>query len=84
MGRLKRAFGGAVVANDGFDFAAADAAVTQGVADAVAFGQAYISNPDLVRRLRIGAPLNPLVPETIYDLAASGARGYTDYPALGA
>jgi 2,4-dienoyl-CoA reductase-like NADH-dependent reductase (Old Yellow Enzyme family) len=81
--RLKRAFGGAVIANDGFDFAAANEAVTQGVADAVGFGKDYISNPDLVRRLRIGAPLNPLVPETIYDpLSASGAQGYTDYAVL--
>jgi len=30
----------------------------------------------------MGAPLNPLVAETIYDLPASGARGYTDYPVL--
>jgi 2,4-dienoyl-CoA reductase-like NADH-dependent reductase (Old Yellow Enzyme family) len=79
LGKLKRAFGGAVIANDGFDFAAATEAVAQGMADAVAFGKDYISNPDLVRRLRIGAPLNPLVSETIY---ASDARGYTDYPAL--
>ena len=62
---------------------AATEAVTQGVADAVGFGKDYISNPDLVRRLRIGAPLNSLVPETIYDpLSASGAQGYTDYPVL--
>ena len=79
LARLKRAFGGAVIANDGFDLAAATEAVAQGVADAVAFGKDYISNPDLVRRLRIGAPLNPLVSETIY---ASGAQGYTDYPEL--
>lgn len=79
---LKRAFGGVVIANDGFDFAAATEAVTQGLADAVAFGKDYISNPDLVRRLSLGAPLNALVTETIYDLPASGAKGYTDYPAL--
>ena len=82
LAHLKQAFGGAVIANDGFDFASATEAVEQGLADAVAFGKDYISNPDLVRRLKLGAPLNALVPETIYDLPASGARGYTDYPAL--
>jgi 2,4-dienoyl-CoA reductase-like NADH-dependent reductase (Old Yellow Enzyme family) len=84
LGELKRAFGGIVIANDGFDARAAGEAITQGTADAVAFGKDYISNPDLVHRLRTGAPLNPLVAETIYDLPASGARGYTDYPALAA
>jgi 2,4-dienoyl-CoA reductase-like NADH-dependent reductase (Old Yellow Enzyme family) len=82
LGHLKRAFGGAVIANDGYDFAAAMQVVKERLADAVAFGKHYISNPDLVRRLELGAPLNTLVPDTIYDLPVSGARGYTDYPAL--
>ncbi|MDM0117472.1 alkene reductase [Variovorax sp. J22R133] len=83
LGKLKSAFGGAVIANDGFDLAAATEAVTHGGIEAVAFGRDYISNPDLVQRLRIGAPLNPLVAETIYDpLSTLGAQGYTDYPVL--
>ncbi|WP_088958779.1 alkene reductase [Variovorax sp. HW608] len=81
--KLKREFGGAIIANDGFDFTAGAEAVKQGLADAVAFGKDYIANPDLVHRFKIGAPLNPVVAETIYDLPASGARGYTDYPSLG-
>jgi 2,4-dienoyl-CoA reductase-like NADH-dependent reductase (Old Yellow Enzyme family) len=81
---LKHEFGGAIIANDGFDFAAGTRVVAQGLADAVAFGKDFIANPDLVRRLRISAPLNSLVAETIYDLPASGARGYTDYPPLAA
>jgi 2,4-dienoyl-CoA reductase-like NADH-dependent reductase (Old Yellow Enzyme family) len=82
--RLKHEFGGAIIANDGFDFAAGTQVVRQGLADAVAFGKDFIANPDLVRRLQIGAALNSLVAETIYDLPASGARGYTDYPPLAA
>ncbi|MNU09618.1 N-ethylmaleimide reductase [compost metagenome] len=48
-------------------------------ADLVAFGKAYIANPDLVRRLRESAPLNTPDKATFYG---GGARGYTDYPAL--
>jgi 2,4-dienoyl-CoA reductase-like NADH-dependent reductase (Old Yellow Enzyme family) len=80
---LKAAFGGPVVANDGYDFASATEAVTHGAVDAVAFGKHYIANPDLVRRLGLGSPLNPLVSETIYGSpSTTGALGYTDYPML--
>jgi N-ethylmaleimide reductase len=50
-----------------------------GAADAAGFGKLFISNPDLVERLRAGAPLNPWHAETFYS---PGAPGYTDYPAL--
>lgn len=50
-------------------------------ADLIAFGRPFISNPDLVRRLREGAPLTPPNPETFYG---GGAEGYTDYPTLSA
>jgi hypothetical protein len=46
---------------------------------AVAFGRAFIANPDLPERLRQKAILNPPQPETFYG---PGAEGYTDYPAL--
>jgi N-ethylmaleimide reductase len=48
-------------------------------ADLVAFGRPFIANPDLVRRLKQDAPLNPLDKDTLYG---GGAKGYTDYPAL--
>ena len=54
-------------------------AVARGAADMVAFGKLFISNPDLVERLRIDAPLSPLNSETLYG---GGAAGYTDYPPL--
>ena len=47
----------------------------------IAFGRAFISNPDLVERLRIGAPLAEGDRATYYG---GGAKGYTDYPALSA
>ena len=69
---------GAWMVNNGYDLAMAHQAVQDG-ADLVAFGKAYIANPDLVRRLREGAPLNTPDKATFYG---GGAQGYTDYPAL--
>ena len=51
-----------------------------GYADVVAFGKAFISNPDLVRRLRNDLPLNAWDSKLFYG---GGARGYTDYPMAG-
>jgi 2,4-dienoyl-CoA reductase-like NADH-dependent reductase (Old Yellow Enzyme family) len=76
---LKEAFGGTYIANEGFTAASANEALSKGWADAVAFAKAFIANPDLVERLRIGAELNPPRPNTFYS---PGAVGYTDYPTL--
>jgi N-ethylmaleimide reductase len=76
---LRRAFHGAYVANNSYDRALATQAVTTGAADLIAFGRPFISNPDLVERLRRDAPLNALDVKTLYG---GGAEGYTDYPAL--
>ena len=77
--KLKEAFGGPYIANEGFDLAGAQKAVADGWADAVAFGKLYIANPDLVKRFATGAPLNAWNTATFYG---PGAEGYTDYPAL--
>src|SRR3979490_646794 len=76
---LKRAFGGAYVANEQFTVAQAEEAITEGAADAVAFGVKFIANPDLPARIKTGTPLNEPDPETFY---AGGAKGYVDYPVL--
>jgi len=47
----------------------------------IAFGKPFISNPDLVERLKKGAALNEWDKNTFYG---GGAKGYTDYPTLGA
>jgi N-ethylmaleimide reductase len=70
---------GAWILNNGYDGELAAAALAAGRADAVAFGRAFIANPDLVRRLREGAPLNLPDQATFYG---GDAHGYTDYPAL--
>ena len=76
---LRAKFRGAWIVNNGYDRAMAEAAVREGRADAVAFGTAFIANPDLVRRLREHAPLNVPDRSTFYG---GGAAGYTDYPML--
>ena len=76
---LRRRFAGAWIVNNGYDRAAALAAVASGAADLVSFGRPFIANPDLVRRLRENAPLNELDKSTLYG---GGAKGYTDYPTL--
>ena len=55
-------------------------AVDSGKADVVAFGKPFISNPDLVHRLKEDAALTPWDQATLYG---GGAKGYADYPTLG-
>jgi N-ethylmaleimide reductase len=69
---------GAWMVNNGYGKPLADEALADG-ADLVAFGRAFIANPDLVERLRANAPLNEPDKTTFYG---GGAKGYTDYPAL--
>jgi N-ethylmaleimide reductase len=69
---------GAWMVNNGYDKVLAEKSLADG-ADLVAFGRPYIANPDLVERLRTGAPLNAGDKATFYG---GGAKGYTDYPAL--
>ncbi len=76
--RLKEAFGGVTIANEGFTFESAQKALADGWADAVAFGKLFIANPDLPERFAQGVPLNPWDAATFY---AGGEKGYTDYPA---
>lgn len=76
---LRKRFSGAYIANNGYDFALANKVLAANEADLIAFGKPFISNPDLVERLRAGAPLNPPDKSTFYG---GGAKGYTDYPTL--
>jgi 2,4-dienoyl-CoA reductase-like NADH-dependent reductase (Old Yellow Enzyme family) len=78
---IKRLFQGPVIVNESYDAHMGADALAAGHADAVAFGKAFISNPDLVQRLRDQAPLNDWDSATFYT---GGAQGYIDYPALAA
>jgi N-ethylmaleimide reductase len=82
--RLRKEFGGVLVANDGFASVttreSAQAILDDDLADAVAVGRPFLANPDLPERWRTGAGENEPNPATFYG---GGAEGYTDYPALG-
>ncbi|WP_160008116.1 alkene reductase [Rhizobium sp. 18055] len=65
--------------NNGYDRQLAIDTVENGSADLIAFGKPFISNPDLVQRLKDNAPLNTLDQATLYG---GGPKGYIDYPAL--
>jgi N-ethylmaleimide reductase len=76
---LHAAFGGRYIANNSYDRQLSIAAISSGHADMIAFGRPFISNPDLVERLRRNAPLADPDQATFYG---GGAEGYTDYPSL--
>ncbi|HUY80223.1 MAG TPA: alkene reductase [Acidobacteriaceae bacterium] len=78
--KLKDAFGGVVVTNEGYTRETSEQVIESGEADAVAFGKLFIANPDLPLRFARQAELNVPVPETFYT---HGPEGYVDYPALG-
>ncbi len=68
---------GNIIACGGYDPTEAGALIADNGADAVAFGQAFISNPDLPLRVHVGAPLAEPNRDTFYT---PGPEGYTDYP----
>ena len=76
---LRKRFTRAYIANNGYDFELANKQLESNAADLIAFGKPFISNPDLVERLKKGAPLNEWDKATFYG---GGAKGYTDYPTL--
>jgi len=51
--------------------------VEKGELDGITFGRWFISNPDLVEKIRLGMKLTERIIETTY---ADGPEGYTDYP----
>ena len=77
--RLRRRYDGIYIANNNYNRARALATRRHDRADMISFGRLYIANPDLVERFRRDAPLNEL---KVPSIIASGATGYTDYPAL--
>lgn len=76
---LRAAWSGVLILAGGYDKARAQQALADGRADLIAFGRPFIANPDLPRRLRLDAPLNPADASSFFG----GTHvGYTDYPAL--
>lgn len=77
--KIRNAFGGTIIISGGYDKERAEKDLKDGLGHLVAFGRPFISNPDLVERMKQNAPLNDPNPNTFYT---PGAEGYTDYPTL--
>ncbi|VVO57961.1 alkene reductase [Pseudomonas fluorescens] len=78
---LSAQFEGAFIGNNNYDLQMALERRAQGRIDAVAFGRLFISNPDLVERLRRGIELSIAPRESYYG---GGAKGYIDWPTASA
>ncbi|WP_442483811.1 alkene reductase [Aeoliella sp. SH292] len=76
---IRKLYKGVLVANGGYDKASATLAIEESAADAIAFGQSFLANPDLPARFKADAPLNTPNVTTYYS---EGPHGYIDYPAL--
>ncbi len=77
--QLKKQFGGVYISNEKYTRGLAEQVIQNGEADAVAFGQLFIANPDLAVRFANDAPLNTPDPTTYFT---PGPQGYIDYPSL--
>ena len=77
MTPVRANYRGVLIGNMGYTADEARAAIAQGQVDGVAFGTAFLANPDLPARIAAGAPLNAPQPASFYT---PGPAGYTDYP----
>jgi N-ethylmaleimide reductase len=76
---FRKTFKRTLILSGGYDAARAEADLAAGKADLIAFGKAFLANPDLVERWKTQAKLNAFDASTFYT---PGVKGYTDYPAL--
>lgn len=74
---FRRVYKGAIIANCGYNLETAEAQIASGSADMIAFGRAFISNPDLPERFKNGWPLTPF--EDMSKWYSPGSEGYSDY-----
>lgn len=77
LGQIRRAYTGTLILAGKMTKARAQALIDAGLIDLAGFGQPFISNPDLVARLRDDLPLAEPDRNTYYG---GDAHGYTDYP----
>jgi len=77
---FRKVFKGNLILSGGYDAVRAENDLAAGRCDLVAVGKPFLANPDLVYRWKTGSALNEIDMNTFYT---PGAKGYTDYPALG-
>jgi N-ethylmaleimide reductase len=72
-------YNGTLIINTAFDRKKGNRIIDKKLADLVAYGKPYISNPDLVERFAAKAETAEWDESTFYT---PGAKGFTDYPPL--
>lgn len=77
--KLRAAFQGTMILVSNYDRARAENDLLEGKTDLAAFGKPFISNPDLVERMKEGKPLSKADEATFYT---PDEKGYTDYPRI--
>ena len=77
---MRPIYSGRILLNSDYDGPSARERLAERIADGISFGRPFISNPDLVHRIAVGAPLSPGDVSTFYS---GDSKGYVDYPALG-
>ena len=77
---IRRAFNGPLILNSDYGYEDGTRALENDEADAVAFGRAFLANPDLPHRFTHNIGLNAPHPASFYT---QGRTGYTDYPRFG-
>lgn len=75
---FREVFSGPLIGNCGYPHEDAEAAISSGVSDLIAFGRPFISNPDLVERFTYNWQLNP--PAEMSTWYSFHPEGYTDFP----
>src|SRR5579862_170863 len=78
-GFFRPVFSRAIIAAGGHTSGTGTSRIERDEADLIAYGQLFVSNPDLPDRFRRRAELTEPSCSTFYG---GGAAGYTDYPAL--
>jgi 2,4-dienoyl-CoA reductase-like NADH-dependent reductase (Old Yellow Enzyme family) len=76
---MRKHYSGRIFINADSHWEDARALVERGEIDGVSIGRHFLANPDLVRRIELGTPLNEPDTKTFYK---GGAQGYVDYPTL--
>jgi N-ethylmaleimide reductase len=80
LAEFRKVFHGPLMGNCGYIQETAEQAIAEGLADLIAFGRPFLSNPDLVERFKNGWPLAEPAPMSAWS-SSTGAQGYTDFPA---
>lgn len=75
--RYRPLYKGTLMINSAFDQKKGNRFIEEGLADLVAYGKLFISNPDLAERFEKNAGLSSWDESTFYT---PGEKGYTDYP----